>query len=114
MANNRTPELLSFANVQMASEAFLGGLPAPAAAEYRDEALRRLQRGNTHASIFPKTVADEFLNDWDIVAHEPNTLTGFSATLFEPGGPTPAVGSFRANTRWPSARLNSWTMRYAT
>ena len=32
---------------------------------------------------WPKSLADEFVKHWRVVSHQPNMLSGFSATVFE-------------------------------
>ncbi len=32
---------------------------------------------------FSKTQAEEFVKDWEVVSHQANTASGFSATLFK-------------------------------
>ena len=41
-----------------------------------------LTEGNGHASRFPEADIDNFYANYEVVAHRPNTSTGFSGTLF--------------------------------
>ncbi len=91
-------ELLKFANLQIAAEAFLvdqsGTLITDSAA-----LKKALTDGNRHASRFTTQLADEFLDPdkgWAIVAQRPNTLTGFSGTLFKSKETGELVISFRS------------------
>ena len=63
----------------MAAEAFLGGFNADTDP---DLLVQALIRGNEHASAFPTTLAKDFANKFIVVAHQENTSTGFSGTLF--------------------------------
>lgn len=69
MANNQIDRLLEFANFQMAAEAFLlqnadsGVLPDNA------EIVRRLIAGNAHASKFTSVQADQFITQYEVLAH---------------------------------------------
>ena len=81
MTTSAIATYLKFANLQMAAEAFLTD---QAGALLKDELLANaLIAGNHHTSRFPEVVAQEFLNDYEIVAQQPNTSTGFSGS---PGG----------------------------
>ena len=79
MANNQSNDLLTFAGLQLASEAFLQD-----AVQSDDPTVLAdlLIAGNGHASAFPPILADEFAGKWAVAAHKPNTPTGFSGTLF--------------------------------
>ena len=43
---------------------------------------KRLQSGNDHNSKFTEADAEEFDENWEMVAHIANTTTGFSGSLF--------------------------------
>lgn len=81
-----TPQVLqTFALLQIAAEALLGRRPAdkqadPFDLEFSDLALLD---GNLHSSRMPPHQALLFTQAWEVVAHQPNTATGFSATLFK-------------------------------
>ena len=73
-----TTDYLKYANLQMASEALLDKYP------YKTYSglVEALEKGNGHASKFPTLLAEEFASTWEVVAHQPNTDSGFSGTLF--------------------------------
>ncbi|MBL8470599.1 MAG: hypothetical protein KF778_18050 [Rhodocyclaceae bacterium] len=81
MSTPTSTELLKFANLQMAAEAFL----ADAAGNIIPATLLqgRLTAGNKQASKFPKQLANDFAEHWEVLAQKPNTNTGFSGTLFK-------------------------------
>ncbi len=80
--------LLEFANLQVASEAFLVELDAEPATHIdssfnlKDE-IQTLINGNNHSTKFTQTMAEDFVDKWKVVDHISNTKTGFSGTLFE-------------------------------
>jgi len=82
MADNRTQELFTFANLHIAAEAFLDVLPASSDPQYRERLVQALRDGNGRASRFPVVLAEEFADTFEIIAHRENTPTGFSGTLF--------------------------------
>ena len=79
MATNLSAELFEFANFQMAAEAFLQN-----AVLETDPAILQalLVQGNQRASRFPEILAENFANKWIVAAHQEDTSTGFSGTLF--------------------------------
>ncbi len=68
-------QLLTYANLQMAAEARLDLFN-------NQVSVAALTTGNNRASKFTPTQAAQFVTEWEVVAHEPNTTTGFSGTLF--------------------------------
>jgi hypothetical protein len=89
-------EALKYANLQMAAEAFL-----------KDEQtgqirtgqilLDALTDGNDHASRFTQALAEEFVDQREVVDQQINTATGFSGTLFRSkSNPSELVISFRS------------------
>ena len=76
---------LNYANLQMAAEAtrldeVIAGTLTLAAA---------LEAGNNRSSKFTPTQASQFIADgWAVAAHQANTGTGFSGTLFRYNGTT--------------------------
>jgi hypothetical protein len=89
MTTPTTAELLKYADLQMAAEAFLAnenGIVKTGA-----ELKKALTDGNFHSSKFTEPQAINFLANWEIVAQRPNTSTGFSGTLFKYSGPTDAA-----------------------
>ncbi|MBO7081353.1 MAG: hypothetical protein J6V99_04875, partial [Neisseriaceae bacterium] len=82
-------ELLTYANLQIAAETLYGKLKAPAgnpsdltANGKAELTVKNLKDGNMHSSLFSETQAKEFVENWEIVSHLPNTSSGFSGTLF--------------------------------
>jgi hypothetical protein len=45
--------------------------------------IEALKFGNNRASKFPDKLSEQFAEQWKVVAHEANTSTGFSGTLFQ-------------------------------
>ena len=69
---------LTYAHLQMAAEAiypqdFTAGAINPS----------WLTRGNNRSSKFSNAQAEQFASEWRVAAHQPNTNTGFSGTVFE-------------------------------
>ena len=94
MANPSIADLLKYADLQMAAEAFLTVLPIDGSAlKSGQELLDALISGNGHASKFTETQAKNFLAHWTLVAQQPNTGTGFSGTLFRCTTEDPATGA---------------------
>jgi hypothetical protein len=106
------PQILqTYALLQIAAEAFLGYGPeasaaAPGNAPPVVPTVDMLTLGNKHSSRMTaataqgvpleQTQAQQFINDWEVVSHQPNTATGFSATLFKlkPGRADPSKGTY--------------------
>ncbi len=87
---------LKYANLQIAAEAFLID-PISGRSNFTGERLvAALEAGNDHASKFPSVSAIQFESEWMVVAHQPNTSTGFSGTLFENKTTHELVLSFRS------------------
>ncbi len=94
MTQPTVAQYLEFANLQMAAEAFYGlKNTVPDWQVGRDKHLAfsnlldqlgtgTLTVGNEHASKFPSTLAKEFAENWEMVAHIANTGSGFSGSLF--------------------------------
>jgi hypothetical protein len=81
MTTPTTAELLKYADLQMAAEAFLvnsQGTPLTG-----DLYLQALIDGNNHASKFTVTQAKDFADHWIVLDQKANTPTGFSGTLFK-------------------------------
>jgi hypothetical protein len=75
MASTPSPTvLLTCANLQLAAEAFHDRFP---------NLVDALTNGNGRSSNFPETLATQFAQEWEVVAHQPDTPTGFSGTLFK-------------------------------
>ncbi len=75
--------VLKYANLQMAAEARLDLFP---------DLKSALTYGNNRSSKFTDKQAAQFTADWKVVAHQANTGTGFSGTLFECLSDDPARG----------------------
>jgi len=74
-------DLLKYADLQMAAEAFLiNKIPPFTLLSDRQQLVAALEAGNGHASKFTSTQANNFLDHWAVVAQQPNTDTGFSGT----------------------------------
>lgn len=87
-ANPTSPPVLqTYTLLQIAAEAFLGRNPAdPAATPGSNYPVNLtpelLTEGNKHSSRMTTAQAAQFAQEWEVVSHQPNTATGFSATLF--------------------------------
>ena len=88
MANELVRGISGFASLQMAAEGFLID-PLDPGSSFDDPATlaRRLVLGNTHASKFALTLADDFVAQYQVLAQYRNdpvltSGTGFSGTLF--------------------------------
>ena len=79
MATPTTTDLLKYAELQMAAEAFL----IEDNGELASDVTKALVLGNKHASHFTSPEAEKFLKHWRILDQQANTETGFSGTLFE-------------------------------
>lgn len=101
MTDNTISAYLTYANLQMAAEALYGknnnessSITTSGGGKIDSEYLTD---GNKHASKFPPSLAASFLaEDWEILAHQPDTSIGFSATLFKNGKTGELVISFRS------------------
>ena len=87
---NEISQYLEFCNLQVASEAFLvpkeslSGTKLNIDSTLKDGELKKLLVvGNDHSSKFTNVQADDFVSKWEVVAHQGNTGTGFSGTLFK-------------------------------
>lgn len=86
-----TPDLLKFANLQMAAEAFLN---KDGTKRYSgDDLIKALVEVNNHVSKFTPAQAADFEQHWVVRDQEPDTNTGFSGTLFECIKDDPATGA---------------------
>ncbi len=92
-----SPQVLqTYALLQIAAEAFLNGTKPNDAAKPANgsdpfplsDAM--LTNGNLHSSRMTEQQAKDFAAEWKVVSHQPNTATGFSATLFEYIGSDPS------------------------
>ncbi|MBN9697549.1 MAG: DUF2974 domain-containing protein [Zoogloea sp.] len=99
--NENISNYMKYANLQMAAEALFGeknnGSTSITSGGGREIKAADLTDGNNHASKFPSPLASSFLAErWEILAHQPDTSTGFSATLFKNGKTGELVISFRS------------------
>ena len=94
--NTNPTTILEFARLQLAAEALYGFKNAKP--EWTRDAGSNpnignisfnnlikpdlLESGNGHNSKFTQTEAEEFAENWEMVAHIANTATGFSGSLF--------------------------------
>jgi len=85
---NRAQELLTYSHLQIAAEAFLDEFDTST----RAGVLAALTIGNERASRLPLVLAEEFADTFEVIAHQPNTSSGFSATLFRSKVTDPARG----------------------
>jgi Ca2+-binding RTX toxin-like protein len=75
MMANEVSTYFTYANLQMAAEALL---------HKYGFTIDGLGKGNDRASRTPTAVAEQLIKDgWTVVAHQTNTPTGLSATLFK-------------------------------
>jgi pimeloyl-ACP methyl ester carboxylesterase len=74
--NSELTTWLDYSKLQLAAEAFLDKVTPV------NPLLKVLQDGNKHASKFTPTEAAAFQKRYEVIAHKPNTGTGFSGTLF--------------------------------
>jgi len=75
-------EYLSYANLQMAAEAFIRDESTGQLWDSGDLYINALVRGNDHASRFVTSEAQKFTEEWEVLDQRANTATGFSGTLF--------------------------------
>jgi hypothetical protein len=84
MTTPTTADLLKYADLQMAAEAFL--VQDAATGQLKSNLKQALIEGNGRNSVFTSPQADAFLdptNGWTVLAQRANTPTGFSGTLFK-------------------------------
>lgn len=68
-----------------------------------DDVLTLLTSGKLYNGFFSQSQAKEFVRDWKVVRHTPNTQSGYSATLFES---KKEAGSFFYAVRGTEVGLN--------
>jgi Ca2+-binding RTX toxin-like protein len=91
MPINTAITYLVYADLQMAAEAILDNFTFTSPQGLREA----LEFGNNRSSKFTPTQAAQFVQDWKVVAHQANTSTGFSGTVFECLQDDPARGLVR-------------------
>jgi len=79
MTTNAASTYLAYANVQMAAEALLDKFPYTTVSGLIDA----LKFGNNRSSRFTEVQAKQFASEWEVIAHQPDTATGFSGTVFK-------------------------------
>ncbi len=86
-----TPQALqTYTLLQIAAEAMFSeehartaAAPGAGATKLGMVAIGVLTKGNDHSSKMTTEQAKQFAEEWEVVSHQPNTATGFSATLFK-------------------------------
>lgn len=101
MTTNLISAYLQYANLQMAAEALYGVDPNNSwnigAFASPGMTTAALTAGNDRTNKFPAPLADQLgAQGWTVVAHQPNTGTGFSGTLFKNANTGEYVLSFRS------------------
>ncbi len=101
MANSQIQKYLEFANMQMATEAFLLRATDNGALPDNLEIVGRLNTGNTHASKFTAGQAEDFVSRYEVLAQYRNDPllgggAGFSGTLFKNRSTGELTLSFRS------------------
>ena len=95
MSTNNLSTWLKYANLQMAAEAFL--IDDQGRQLFSGPLLEAaLIKGNKHASKFTETQAKDFATRYKVIAHIPNTGSGFSGTLFQDQNTKEYTLSFRS------------------
>jgi hypothetical protein len=75
---NDASKFLVYADLQMAAEA----IDLDKVLTGERTLIQAIEKGNNHSSVFTSAQAVRFTNEWEVVAHQPNTSTGFSGTVF--------------------------------
>jgi pimeloyl-ACP methyl ester carboxylesterase len=96
MTTPTTAELLKYADLQMAAEAFIRDRNTNALHATGQELIDALKTGNDHPSKFTELQAIEFEKNWIVLDQRANTPTGFSGTLFQNRVTGELVMSFRS------------------
>ena len=93
MPNPTPAELLKYADLQMAAEAFLRVNKVGDLIPGGTDLANALIDGNDRASKFTSVQAENFAKHWEVVDQKANTATGFSGTLFKCILDDPATGA---------------------
>ena len=96
MPSPTTAELLKYADLQMAAEAFLRVNKTGDLIPSGSALIDALKAGNGHTSRFTEIQATEFAAHWEVLDQKANTSTGFSGTLFRNKDTNELVMSFRS------------------
>ena len=86
MTTPTTAELLKYADLEMAAEAFILNATTNVLRQSGQGLIDALMEGNKHASKFTETQAKAFADStdgWTVLDQRANTATGFSGTLFK-------------------------------
>jgi hypothetical protein len=75
----------------VAEAAYINFDPVPQGGWRDDDLATQLRKSE---SVWPVARRDEFIKHWRVVAHQPNTASGFSGTLFERIDPQPGEARF--------------------
>jgi len=86
-------DLLKYASLQMASEAFLSEQAKGEQHFSGTPLITALKQGNGHTSLFTETQAIDFASHWIVLDQKENTSTGFSGTLFRCIADDPETGA---------------------
>jgi hypothetical protein len=92
MSELKVADMLKYANLQMAAEAFLRDPNTGILATTTSDVVNALKAGNNHASRFTQQLAEQFADQWTVVDQIANTTTGFSGTLFRANKDDPDKG----------------------
>ncbi|MES9899660.1 MAG: hypothetical protein ABW148_11630 [Sedimenticola sp.] len=96
MATPTILEYLKYADLQVASEAFIRNPDTGDLRTSGQDYIDALTDGNKHASRFTKAQAKNFASQWEVLDQEANIGTGFSGTLFRHRMTKEHVISFRS------------------
>ena len=88
-----TANLLKYADLQMAAEAFVRDRETLLLRGTGGELKAALIKGNERTSRFTEVQAEEFAKYWEVLDQRANTATGFSGTLFKCILDDPATGA---------------------
>ncbi|MDA8520454.1 hypothetical protein [Acidovorax sp. NCPPB 4044] len=107
MAAPTISEYLSYANLQMAAEAFIRDERTNVLNNQGLPYVTALTNGNLHASRFVESQAKKFADEWEVLDQKANTKTGFSGTLFRNRETREVVLSFRSTEFIDDAALDN-------
>jgi len=96
MTTPTAADLLKYADLQMAAEAFLRVNKTGDLISSGPQLISALRKGNERSSLFTEVQATEFEKHWSVVDQKANTATGFSGTLFRNKDTGELVLSFRS------------------
>jgi hypothetical protein len=108
MAEPTIADYLKYANLQTAAETFL--VDAQGTPLTGQRYIDALIAGNFHTSRFTLPEAEYFADHWIVLDQRPNTLTGFSGTLFQCVQDDPRTGA-KAGDRTISFRSTEFIVK---